>query len=336
MRKLLVLCITVWLPVCGHGSASDIVAAETRFYYQDLEAAVSFYREHLGLIPVETRDDEVVLEVAPGALLTLATLESGGYAPDTPRTAAIALVTDQLDEWWEALSSRNLNMRSTEYDPQPGRAHHGFVLEDPEGWFLEFERFNPHPENEKLMPLLDALPTRVVDTAIAGLPSGLGFKATVLWFYYEDLAEADAFVANDLGLPLVTDQGWAKIYPLTTSTYFGLVDGARGMHSFTAEKAVELELLTHDIEDRVQRYRAQGLELETIDAAAFELTDPGAYRIRWRDPGGPEAHADYVVLGKSVNTRQTAEGELNTLNAVFFAEIFETVLGGVSRGVLMG
>ena len=29
---------------------------------------------------------------------------------------------------------------------------------DPEGYKIEFEQFNPHPENELLMPLLDALP----------------------------------------------------------------------------------------------------------------------------------------------------------------------------------
>jgi len=38
----------------------------------------------------------------------------------------------------------------------------------------------------------------------------------------------------------------------------------------------------------------------------------------------PADHADYVVIGKSVNTRQEASGNLNLLNTVFFAEIFQT------------
>jgi hypothetical protein len=41
-------------------------------------------------------------------------------------------------------------------------------------------------------------------------------------------------------------------------------------------------------------------------------------------------------MGKSVNTRQSLEGELSTLNTVFFAEVFETALGGVSNAVLSG
>ncbi len=51
---------------------------------------------------------------------------------------------------------------------------------------------------------------------------------------------------------------------------------------------------------------------------------------------GPENHADYVVLGKSINHRQSPDGELGLLNTVFFAEVFETEEGTVSNAVLRG
>jgi len=336
--RAFVLLLAALFSIGAHGAESRdrALAGNAVFHYADLDGAVRFYREHLGLVPVETREDAVVLEIAPGALLTLATLESGGFTDQTPRTAAIALVTDQLDEWWAALSTRGLNMRTQQYDPVPGRAHHGFVLVDPEGWFLEFERFNPHPENVDLMPQLDALTTRPVDTAAAGLPDGLGFKATILWFYYDDLAEAETFVLDALELPLVTDQGWAKIHPLAPAAYLGLADGARGMHSFTPEKAVRLEVIDAAAAPRAQALRARGLTLEASDTGAYSLRDPGNYEIDWRAPSGPDAHADYVVLGKSVNTRQHPDGKLATLNTVFFSEIFETALGDVTNGVLTG
>lgn len=336
--SLLVLLASLAVPAHTHSAetpTSTALAAEVVFHYENLDRAVRFYRDNLGLVPVETREDAVVLEVAPGALLTLATLESGGYTPDTPRTAAIALITDQLDEWWAALSTRDIDMRTESYDPVRGRAHHGFVLADPEGWLLEFERFNPHPENTQLMPRLDALPTRPVDAASAGLSEGLGFKATILWLYYEDLAEAEAFVIERLGLPLVTDQGWAKIHPVAPAAYLGLVDGARGMHSFTKEKAVYLEVIDPAAAETVQDVFPL-LEAASTAPGSSEVLDPGGHRLRWRDPGGPSAHADYLVLGKSVNTRQHPDGAQETLNTVFFAEIFETALGGVSNGVLAG
>jgi hypothetical protein len=49
-----------------------------------------------------------------------------------------------------------------------------------------------------------------------------------------------------------------------------------------------------------------------------------------------EQHADYVVLGKSINHRQSSADELQLLNTVFFAEIFVTRNGVVTNGYLRG
>lgn len=49
-----------------------------------------------------------------------------------------------------------------------------------------------------------------------------------------------------------------------------------------------------------------------------------------------EQHADYVVIGKSINTRQSPAGELSLLNTVLFAEIFATPEGVVTNGTLTG
>ncbi len=49
-----------------------------------------------------------------------------------------------------------------------------------------------------------------------------------------------------------------------------------------------------------------------------------------------EQHADYVVLGKSINHRQSPAGDLSLLNTVFFAEIFLVPDGDVRNGRLTG
>ena len=54
------------------------------------------------------------------------------------------------------------------------------------------------------------------------------------------------------------------------------------------------------------------------------------------DLAAQKNHADYVVLGKSINTRQAQDGDLNLLNTVFFAEIFAMPGGVVTNGVLQG
>jgi hypothetical protein len=59
-----------------------------------------------------------------------------------------------------------------------------------------------------------------------------------------------------------------------------------------------------------------------------------------QDIPSPSDHADYVVLGKSINHRQEPDGSLSLLNTVFFGEIFQTKLavenGTVTNGYLIG
>lgn len=58
--------------------------------------------------------------------------------------------------------------------------------------------------------------------------------------------------------------------------------------------------------------------------------------LAWTAAPAQEQHADYVVIGKSINTRQSLDGELSLLNTVFFAEIFATPDGVVTNGYLQG
>jgi hypothetical protein len=51
--------------------------------------------------------------------------------------------------------------------------------------------------------------------------------------------------------------------------------------------------------------------------------------------GKPADQADYVVIGKSVNTRQEWSGEQKMLNTVFFAEIFQTKEAVAAGGTVM-
>ncbi len=173
-----------------------------------------------------------------------------------------ASLTDQLDEWYEYLSDRQVPMRSG-YDPVEGRPHHGFVAHDPEGYYLEFERFNLHAENERLMPLLGSL--EPVHTWGSAGSAGLGFKATVLWLYYKDLQRIQRFYEDTMGFEMVADQGWTKMYPVSPSGLIGLVDQSRGMHSWTQDKALTVSFLTEDIDGWFEHLKAE---------SSFELRTP--------------------------------------------------------------
>ena len=227
-----------------------IVANNAFFYYADVERAARFYTQTLGIRMVADYGYAKILRVSESSYLTLVDAAKGMHAADEPKTTAIALITDQLDEWYRLISSRGVPLRGT-YQPIAGRPHDGFVAVDPEGYFLEFERFNAHQENVKLTPVLTALPhlpASPVPPPDGSGSSGLGVKATVLWLYYRDLAAAERFYEDRLGFDLIVDQGWAKLYRTSSSGFIGLVDESRGMHRATEKKGVTVSFFTDEIE----------------------------------------------------------------------------------------
>jgi catechol 2,3-dioxygenase-like lactoylglutathione lyase family enzyme len=261
-----------------------ITANNAFVYYADVEAATRFYIETLGLQLAADYGFAKILRIAPTSYLTLVDAQEGMHSADEPKTVAIALVTDQLDEWFDYLSTHNVEMLHG-YNPVEGRPHHGFVALDPEGYYLEFERFNKHPENELLMPALDR-----TETVPASPPEaqGLGFKATILWLYYKDMDAVQRFYEKRLGLQLIVDQGWAKIYQTSGSGYIGLLDETRGMHSFTEQKAVTVSFLTDDLDgwfEHVSEQSAFELRSEEIEETeryrAFVGYDPEGYYLEF-------------------------------------------------------
>ena len=264
-------------------SVPEITGNNAFFYYADLPAATRFYEETLGLPIVADYDFAKILQIANTSFLTLVDAEMGMHSADEPKTVAIALVTDQLDAWYDYLTAAGVEMRYG-YNPTEGSAHDGFVAVDPEGYYLEFERFNPHEENADFIPLLEKAPT------LATRPD-MGFKATVLWLYYKDLSAAQRFYETHIGLDLLVDQGWAKIYQTSPTGFIGLVDQSRGMHSFTEQKGVTVSFLTADTKDLETwfAHAADGafeLRSETISTdnpryRAFVGYDPEGYYLEF-------------------------------------------------------
>jgi catechol 2,3-dioxygenase-like lactoylglutathione lyase family enzyme len=263
-----------------------IRASNLFFYYKDLDRATKFYTEMLGLQLVGDYGMAKILRVAPSSYLILVDAVEGMHTAEEPKTVAIALITDQLDEWYTYLVEQGLEMRGT-YKPTAGKPHDGFVALDPEGYLLEFERFNPHQENEKFIPILDkcetVFPQLEQETTV---PSGLGFKSMVTWLYYKDLVGMQRFYEDVLGLEMIVDQGWTKIYQVSSSGFIGLVDEKRGMHSFTEQKGVTVSFIIDEIEDwfaYVQKHqpfelRSKKLGKESDNKyAAFVGYDPEGY-----------------------------------------------------------
>ncbi len=266
-----------------------VLATNAFLYYDDVEEAWGFYTETLGLETAADYGFAKILRVAPDAYLTLVDAERGMHSSDEPKTVTLAFVTEQVEGWYEHLSAAGVPMRAA-YEPGDGRPHDGFVAIDPEGYFLEFERFNSHPENERLLPVLERVESLF---AVVGQtttrPRELGVQAMVIWLYYRDLEGAQRFYEGSVGLDLIVDQGWAKVYPASRTGFIGLVDGARGLHAATDEKAVTVALFTDDVDGWFEHMRGRpGFELRTPEildesgrVRAFVGYDPEGYFLEW-------------------------------------------------------
>ena len=118
----------------------------------------------------------------------------------------------------------------------------------------------------------------------------------ITFLYYKDLARAEAFYRDTLRLPLVIDQGWAKILRLAEGAHVGLVDETRGMNDWQAEKCVQLCLRVPDVDAWHDWARATGLPNlsrlfvnDEIGIRAFVFDDPEGYQIEVQSATRPGA-----------------------------------------------
>ncbi|SVB23338.1 uncharacterized protein METZ01_LOCUS176192 [marine metagenome] len=266
-----------------------LLAMNAFYYYDDVDRAWAFYTEILGLRTVVDYGFAKILRVAESSYLTLVDAAEGMHSTNEPRSVTLAFVTEEVEGWYDYLNSQSVPMRS-DLGASEGSPHDGFVAVDPEGYFLEFERFNPHTENEQLIPVLsnvDALyPGPWVETS---RPGNLGVQATVLWLYYRDLDNMQRFYRDTLGREMIVDQGWAKVYPVSSTGYIGLVDGTRGLHEATDEQSVTISFFTDDVEGWFRYMRGlEEFELRTPElvderglVSLFVGYDPEGYFLEW-------------------------------------------------------
>ena len=123
-------------------------------------------------------------------------------------------------------------------------------------------------------------------------PNTLG----ITFFYYRDLPAAMAFYEDVLGLPLVIDQGFCKIYRIAGTAHVGLVDETKGMNKWNAEKPVQLCIRVPDVDAWYGYAKAQGVDglselfvNDAIGIRAFVFDDPEGYQIEIQTATRPGA-----------------------------------------------
>jgi len=115
-----------------------------------------------------------------------------------------------------------------------------------------------------------------------------GIGSGITWFYYDNFAQATAFYEEVLGFESVVDQGWAKIYLISSGAFLGAVDAQAGKGSCTTqrESAVLLTLVVDNVNPWHAHLKEKGVSglteiqhREDIQIECFFFEDPGGYRL---------------------------------------------------------
>lgn len=111
-------------------------------------------------------------------------------------------------------------------------------------------------------------------------------NSQITFLYYDDLAPVADFYQNILGLDLVEDQQWAKIFQTSPTSFIGIVDGSRGFRKPKPENAVLCTFAVPDVMEWYEHLVAHGVKIlsepntyDEIQVQCFFFEDPGGYAV---------------------------------------------------------
>jgi len=258
------------------------------YYYKDLTRAQNFYEQTLGFERVLDYGFATIHQISPTTYIGLVDEARGMHKTSEPKTVTLSFITQEIDPWYQYLSDKGVEM----HRPLDNATRHptrGFVAYDPEGYFLEFETFLPHEQNDKLRAQLSKTEANYpAPDNKTTRPDKLGVQGNIIWLYYKDLAAAQRFYDGVMGFNLVTDQGFAKVYSSSDTGFIGLVDEAQGLHRFSKEKSVTVSFFTDDVRSWFAHIENEGVKLFTpslsIGSEAVEkfvAYDVGGYYLEF-------------------------------------------------------
>jgi lactoylglutathione lyase len=116
----------------------------------------------------------------------------------------------------------------------------------------------------------------------------LSVSANLTFLYYKNLPRAAEFYEVIMGLKLVVDQGFCRIYEITPQSYIGLVDGENGTHKPSRDKPVILSFVSNDVDEWHELLVKHGVTIlhplkthERIGVRGFMALDPEGYTLEF-------------------------------------------------------
>lgn len=148
----LIFNVTAFTAVSASERGPSIAGGVPFFYYNDLPAAVDWYKNKLGLKPVTEEDWVVIFELTPTSFIGLVNATGGSLKPAADKGALLSIETAELEAWWDKLKDvEGINMIHGIEEGASGMIEE-FRMHDPGGYIVEFFRWSEHrPEAKRYL-----------------------------------------------------------------------------------------------------------------------------------------------------------------------------------------
>lgn len=123
-------------------------------YYKDLKQAQEFYENVLGFQLLVDQGFAKVYSSSSTGFIGLVDEAKGLHRFSKEKSVNIGFFTRELDEWYDYLLQKGLKMRGPLEEGVKGLVR-AFVTYDLAGYYLEFDKFNPHKKNELILKILE-------------------------------------------------------------------------------------------------------------------------------------------------------------------------------------
>ena len=127
--------------------------------------------------------------------------------------------------------------------------------------------------------------------------------AAITFLTYEDFEAGDRFYREVLGLSLIEDQGWARVYRIASGAHLGIVQAKRATQKNVGGSGVLVSIVVSEAADVDAWYdRLKSEPSITIDAPPSMVYDIPVYSLFFTDPAGyrieVQAFTDRQISGR--------------------------------------
>ena len=116
------------------------------------------------------------------------------------------------------------------------------------------------------------------------MPDLKKFQSQITFIYLPEMQPAVDFFEGILGLEMMDDQGWAKIYRAGADSYIGAVSGEKAFKHYQDESAVLITFCVNDVPGWYEYLKSKGVKIlrEMQDrpdnqVRCFFFEGPGGY-----------------------------------------------------------